>query len=510
LVLPQPYFDEKFMKSRNPVRFSSLRNNRYYINRVIDDARAQCVDVFFETKEVWFHDLLLELHPEVRGPEGALCATHPFWWEFVEAKMRDAIELVPGFAGIIVSPGTRESMVSISTNACRCERCRSYDPAEWYRRLFDGMHRPLAEHGKTLAVRDFSYTEDQQSHILSAATACSSDIVVSLKNTPHDFYPTFPNNPRIGRCGPLRQWIEFDTWGQFFGLGVFPVSVAEDMKERLRHCRERGATGAYFRTDWEVITDNSSFNSFNLLNLFAGAMLTENTETDLDDVYRAWIDHGLLSSLQTGSMLQEPERPAASDALERLKAFMQRSWSILEKGIYARGHVFHENSQFPDSVWKAFYIMFDFHKRDYWDPGSTNAVRATDENIAAVVREKEEALRLVQSLPDLLDVDRLGVSESLGRDLKDLLRLYEAYIAGFHACAEACFRGQKALESGTGEDASAARACLPALAASRDALNNLLGLRSYPHLVYELIDTSRLDGIMAAIESACPAAATAS
>ena len=69
----------------------------------------------------------------------------------------------------------------------------------------------------------------------------------------------FPDNPAIGNCGKLNQWVEYDTWGQFFGLGVFPCSVAEDMSGRMKRYLERGATGVMLRTDWENMTQSSVF-----------------------------------------------------------------------------------------------------------------------------------------------------------------------------------------------------------------------------------------------------------
>ncbi len=51
----------------------------------------------------------------------------------------------------------------------------------------------------------------------------------------------FRINPAIGCCGSdMRQWVEFDTWGQYFGLGVFPCSVVEDMQGRLQRYLDKG------------------------------------------------------------------------------------------------------------------------------------------------------------------------------------------------------------------------------------------------------------------------------
>jgi len=79
--------------------------------------------------------------------------------------------------------------------------------------------------------------------IVDACARVSKDVVVSLTSTPHDFYAGFPDNPRIGRVNGNPQWVEFDSWGQFFGLGLFPAIVLDDMRERFRHCAANGVTG---------------------------------------------------------------------------------------------------------------------------------------------------------------------------------------------------------------------------------------------------------------------------
>src|ERR1035441_95612 len=117
------------------------------------------------------------------------------------------------------------------------------------------MYEPIQRAGKTLVVRDFAYNKADQNLVMDAVESVSPNIVAALKNTPHDYYLTFPNNPRIGHVGNRRQWIEFDVWGQFYGCGLFPCSVVEDFQRRLTYDREHGAVGAFFRTDLEGMTD---------------------------------------------------------------------------------------------------------------------------------------------------------------------------------------------------------------------------------------------------------------
>ena len=493
LVLPSRYFSDDLMWKRWPVRLHQVMNKRQYVRKVAREAAERGIAFYPEVKELWCTEALLELKPELRNADGALCPTHPLWWELLETKMRELLQAIPEVGGVIVSPGTRESKASISTNACRCARCARTEKLDWYTELLVAMHRPLAAKGKTLVVRDFSYTAEHQSLIIEAAARCSRDVVISLKNTPHDYYPPFPTNPRIGHCGVQPQHAEFDTWGQFFGLGFFPASVAEDMQRRMQECVAKGVVGIQLRTDWEGLTEASAFNSFNLLNVFAGGLLSRNVGADLDEAYRAWSRHGLLSPLKAESRREAPLPPAAPDAAARLATFMRASWAVIEKALFVRGHLFHEDGMFPETVKKAFAMMVEIHGRDEWEPGASRRVQPTPENLEVVFAEKAAALAEVTTLPAILQADTLGLPSAFAEEVRTILELYLVYVRGFSHCAQVCFRTERAVASRQPEEVRAARGSVEELRAYRNEVVARLDGTRYPHYVYWLFDHERLD-----------------
>ena len=498
LIPPFSMFPKNVWLDRWPLRDITLLNNRYYINQVAHKCVENGIDFYFNVKELFFPVDLLEIYPHLRKENGAICPTDPFWWDFLDKKYTELCELVPEFTGVIVSPGTRESMVSMAANACTCERCRSYNMDTWYRELLTAMYKSLKKFGKKLVVRDFAYTSDHQYAMVEAAQSVSKDIVMALKKTPHDYYPTFPDNPAIGNCGGLDEWIEFDTWGQYFGVGVFPCSLVEDTKRRLKLYAEKGATGAWFRTDWELLSEGSTFNSFNMLNLIAGAMITENPDVSEDEIYSTWVNKcGLYNSFIQDCIVQLPEYPTAPDAVERLKLFTQTSWKVLEKTIYARGHVFQENCQFFDEVDLAFNMMQRFHSRDYWDPDAHLLVDPTEENMIEIFREKDEALELVRQLPDILKPETLGVSKEFEEYLKTLLDLYDLYVRTFREIAHLVYYTRRAEITGAEADAKRVRDSIKMLEPLRDEVKAKVWHKPYAHEVVWCLDYTKLDALMA-------------
>lgn len=417
LVFPEKYFDNDVMWERWPVRRQGILYQRDYMNGVIRKAKSLGIGFYLEIKEIDTVESIFEQRADLRNADGTICPNHPFWIEFLNAKFTELFEIYPDISGIIVSLGTRESPVSIAANRCHCERCKKTTDLQWYVNVLNAMYKPISSYGKDLIVRDFAYTATQQSLMIQACEMVSENIIIALKAQPHDYYPTFPTNPEIGHTGNLREYIEVDTWGQYFGMGVAPMSLVEDIKERLEYAYEEHADGVWFRTDWELIHDASVHCTPSLVNLYGGAMLAYDLDTDIDDIYRTWVNEGLYSPLKNASHFQMPEHPTNHNAYMKLRDFMKASWQAFSKTGYILGHQYLESDQPPYSIEKAFEIMVVIHSRDDWDPGASSRVSVTDENMKNIFREKQEGLQETKALYQILDIESLGVSNQFAKDM---------------------------------------------------------------------------------------------
>jgi hypothetical protein len=363
------------------------------------------------------------------------------------------------------------------------------------------MYKPLSEKGKKLIVRDFSYTAQHQNCIIEAASRVSKDIVISLKTTAHDFYIPYPTNSRIGQSHGLDQWIEYDVWGQFCGDSIYPVSLVEDLRARLLECKEKGVSGAYFRTDWEVMNGITVFNSPNLLNLIGAAMLTSDLKTDPDAIYRSWAEDGIPSCMLDGTYPPLTSSPSSPEAWKRLRDFMKHSWEVMHKTHYCRDHNFIENGQVPDHMEKAFEWMIDIHGQDDWTPGFSKMLDRTDENLNIIFEEKEWALQEVKKLPGILDIESLGLSKEIEEHLKIILRLYEHFVMMAKLSTSSVFLTQKALESKDSGDAQRALDTLPALYDYAAVVEKEFEDTHYPHYIYGHLEPSRMITLATEIKS---------
>lgn len=492
LVFPHAIFSDSLMWQRWPVRMHTIYNNRKYLNKIISDAQRAGISVYLEVKELSFPEAVFETVPGLVNAEGKACPQNPFWWELLRMRFEELCEAVPHLGGVVVSAGTRESRLSIASGGCGCEACAQADRSAWYTQLTSVIWEVLDRHGMQLIMRDFSYSAQEQGILIDAVQSVSDTIGIAMKVTPHDFYPTFPTNPKIGMVERNPQFVEFDTWGQFFGLGVFPSSIAEDMAQRLVECKERGVGGVWFRTDWEVMFECSTANSLNMVNLYAGALLAQDIRTPLEQIYRTWVAEGQYSPLRSGSYAQEPQKTQRDDAHKSLRQIMELGWEIMRTSSYVRGHVFMEDDQIPDSVERAYDMMVRIHGRDAWDPGASALVAPTEENLRFIREEKATSIKLAEELAHTVRTIDLGFTEEFSGELIHLMDLYVLYVRMIAYASDAVFTTAIAAHDRSMASVRRAHDAIVPLEDFLDELAQLFSQHSYPHYIHWLLDELRV------------------
>lgn len=426
---PYGHFFEKYqdiyraLKKFTPTRKNAPLQKRSYFTRLLEEARRAGIQIFIENKELYFPDILLEFFPQL-VKNGKVCPSDPFWLEFVQTKYTEFFDDFPDVAGIITSPASGESRATISYTRCTCERCQRTVPEVWYGDLLKAIHAPIAKAGKKLIVRDFVFDSKRHHEISSAVEQLPNDVGAALKNTPHDYFPTFPDNARIGKVGDREQWIEFDVWGQFTGWGISPAILIDDLKHRLAYAQERGATGAMFRIDWEHLDGHSAFDTLNIVNIYAAAALSKDISTPAANIYRRWLD-------------SEGHFAPAADAAQREAAtgwvggVLDRTWDVVKRTAYINDFVFSDSSHWPLSMEIAHWLAEETFSLEDWDGSKVDPLGTSQANVQLLMDEKDEALRLVRVLRAEINNGHPGLSEDTASMLRDWFLVFEKYVEAF-------------------------------------------------------------------------------
>jgi hypothetical protein len=256
------------------------------------------------------------------------------------------------------------------------------------------------------------------------------DIVLSLKNTPHDFYPTFPDNPLIGGVGSREQWIEYDVHGQYFAWGLTPCTMIEDLRHRLRYGKEKGVRGYIMRTDWEGVQDLSCFDTPNLINLYAAAILGSNVDASTRDIYSRWLtDEGGTDDTTSAARLKT--------CIDWCVDILEQTWPAVRSIAYVNGTVFTDNSAFHVNLTQPTWVAETHHSLKNWDPDAEDALSISPQNVRRILEEKDEGLQLATRLYQQVKSHNPGLAEPIYQDLVQRFEFLKTYAEGFRLTTRA-------------------------------------------------------------------------
>ena len=427
----QKIYEEIYDKTPSPFVFCDEKPIfMELLRRVIRMATAAGIRVFLQTKEIWHADLIYQ-SSVVR--DGVVCPSDPFWWEtYLPAKYNELFASLPEISGIVISTGTRESRASLAHGKCKCERCLAMDLREWQKKIIMSIYGPVKNTGKQLVVRDFTYYADEQNGLRAGMLELPEDIIVSIKNTPQDFYPTFPDNKLIGQVGSREQWIEYEVMGEYFGFGVLPCSLIEDIRYRIRYALSHGASGFTARVDWEALPQHSAFDTINALNVYASAMLSLNPDTPAEDIYNAYLsEYGLYKE-----GLSSREKQAC---ISKLMAIVERTWDVMRRTAYINNYLFSSNSKIPADIKHGVFLSKEHHGLQKWFPEKAGDIDMTADNIEKFINEKNEAVDLANELYSSIAAENPGLSDYWYDTLVSQFEMYRMYTEMFRAVSKVFF-----------------------------------------------------------------------
>ncbi|WP_137176377.1 hypothetical protein [Roseomonas sp. AR75] len=480
VVYPRRYFDPHALWRDVPSRRgeNAIFNNRAYLHSLLAMAGAAGVETWVNVKEIGFSDEVLALWPELfKG--GAICPSEPFWSDYIAAKTDELLGDFPALAGIIVSFGSQESRASRVQHRCRCDLCAAQTLEDWYGGIIAAMHGPVARRGKRLAVRDFAYKPEDHAPLIAAMRKAPGDVVFSIKAMPHDFYITFPDNPALGALREREQWVEYDCLGQFFGWGIMPCLVLDDLAARLPRWRAKGAGGAILRIEWERINDLDALDNLAALNLMAGAALIGgDASLEAEELCRRWL---------------RAEGHVESGAAW-LADVLRATLPVVRGTVYTDGFVTADNSMLPRSVARAWWGAEVRDSLACWVPERVEDLRLDRSRLAELLAEKDRALAATRLLAARVEEGAPGLDVRLHAAIRAAFRYFEPWVEGHCLAARVCLLARFVAQQGEAagaEGRAELRQAVHALEACAARLAPLSDDPTVPHQVVMLLDHRR-------------------
>ncbi len=263
------------------LRETKEESKRGLVNRLIDAGhQAGIAEVV-----LWDHALYpLSYYPaELRsGPGGTIDLDHPAFWEWLKADYRTMLDLVPKADGIVLT--------FIETGA-RAERQHSLKLKTNQEKLAAVVNAVaevvIGERKLNLYARTFSYTHAEYENVIGAVKLFRPEVRLMMKETPHDFFLTHPNDLFAGTIA-RPTLIEFDATGEFHGQNIVAVTWPEYVLRRWRDLSRRPHVVGYAaRTD--RYGDTRLVGTPGEINLLALRRGSEDPQVTAEQVYDEFI-----------------------------------------------------------------------------------------------------------------------------------------------------------------------------------------------------------------------------
>ena len=266
---------------------------------------------------VWDRSLYnLDYYPDEfkTGPDGTIDLDNPAFWAWFKNDYREMLDLIPDIQGLILT--------FIETGA-RVEEQYSTKLKSNQEKLAAVVNAVasvvIGERGLNLYARTFSYTFDEYENIVGAIDLFEyPEIRLMMKETPHDFFLTHPNDFFAGKID-RPTIIEFDTGGEFNGQSVVANTWPQYILGRWSDFLSREHVIGYTaRTD--RYGDTRAVGRPSEINLLALKRYMEDRSLDADDIY----DEFIVSTY-------------GQEALPYLKAAFENAFDIVTSVFYTLG-----------------------------------------------------------------------------------------------------------------------------------------------------------------------------
>ena len=253
------------------------------VNELVNMAHSEGINEVL----LWDHSLYdIDYYPERfrTGTGGTIDLDNPEFWEWLKDDYRQMLDRVSEADGLVLT------FIETGAYAEKQFSKKMKSPEEKLAAVVNAISDVLiGERKKKLYIRTFAYSEEEYKGTIGCIEYLKYDeVTLMMKETPHDFFLTHPDNHYIQKMNrPVI--VEFDLGNEYSGQGVVANTWPEHVMKRWNsyiHCPN--VTGYVARTD--RYGNTSIVNTANAIQLYALKRMTEDPKISVDRVYDEFIE----------------------------------------------------------------------------------------------------------------------------------------------------------------------------------------------------------------------------
>jgi hypothetical protein len=235
---------------------------------------------------LWDHSLYsLDYYPSRfrTGPNGTINLDNPRFWEWFKEDYRQMLNLAPEADGLVLT------FIETGAYAEKQYSVKMKTPEEKLAAVVNAISDVvIGERGKKLYIRTFAYSEEEYKSTIGCIEHIKNDkVIVMMKETPHDFFLTHPDNFHIRKMN-RPTIVEFDCGNEYSGQGIVANTWPEYTMKRWRsYIDYPNVIGYVARTD--RYGNTGILGTANEIQLYALKRMTEEHTVSAIQVYNEFI-----------------------------------------------------------------------------------------------------------------------------------------------------------------------------------------------------------------------------
>ncbi|MDR1502884.1 MAG: hypothetical protein LBT43_10565 [Prevotella sp.] len=281
----------------------------------------------------WDHSFYpLSYYPDrfKTGLNGTINLDDAEFWQWYKEDYRRMLDLVPEIDGLILT------FIETGAHAEKQYSVKMLSPEEKLAAVVNAVADVvIGERGKKLYIRTFAYSKEEYAGIVGCIKHIKNDkVALMMKEVPHDFFLTHPNDPFIGKFN-RPTIVEFDTGNEYNGQGVIANTWPEYVAGRWKdYINQPNVVGYVARTDRYETT--KIVGTPNEILLYALKRVTEEPSISVDRIY----DEFIISKY-------------GKDVLQPIKNAFKKSFDIVMSSLYILGTSMadHSSLNYDNNKW---------------------------------------------------------------------------------------------------------------------------------------------------------------
>ncbi|MCU0456934.1 MAG: hypothetical protein MUE74_11580 [Bacteroidales bacterium] len=275
--------------------------------KLVNDLIAEAHKAGIGEVVVWDHALYnLKYYPDQfkTGPANTIDLDNPSFWDWFRSDYRNLMSLVPDADGVVLT------FIETGARAENQHSLKLKTGPEKLAAVVDAVAEVVCdEMGKQLYIRTFAYTDAEYLNTIGCIGHIRNDKVrLMMKETPHDFFLTHPNDKYAGTI-KRPTIMEFDACNEFNGQGVVANTWPEYIIRRWSDLIKRpNVMGYVARTD--RYGDTRLVGTPNEILLYTLKRYTEDQTLTADEIRKEFI------TTRYGQKALKPLSPAFKMAYE--------------------------------------------------------------------------------------------------------------------------------------------------------------------------------------------------